>query len=195
MDLAEHSGFTNWGDYKSNWITTYQMLVFEENRSAPGKSPQSRVENQQNQTPQDGRSGNRTRATLVEGDNNFPSPKGREIIRISLKTRVMISQFHEIIIWLPFNKWGVNYAYSRVLFTCLLCREISRRTTPYNFVLKLGSNKWCRATSQERSQGGPGVPETPLLQALFNQKTYNMWREYHVDILAIVKKPFFLNFF
>ena len=74
MDLAEHSGFPNWGDYKSNWITTYQMLVFEENRSAPGKSPQSRVENQQNQTPQDGRSGNRTRATLVEGDNNFPSP-------------------------------------------------------------------------------------------------------------------------
>ena len=26
---------------------------------------------------------------------------------------------------------------------------------------------------QERSQGGPGVPVTPLLQAFFNQTTYN----------------------
>ena len=25
MDLAEHSGFTNQGDYKSNWITTNQI--------------------------------------------------------------------------------------------------------------------------------------------------------------------------
>ena len=25
MDLAEHSGFTNWGDDESNWITTNQI--------------------------------------------------------------------------------------------------------------------------------------------------------------------------
>ena len=25
MDLAEHSGFTNWGDYKSSWLTTNQI--------------------------------------------------------------------------------------------------------------------------------------------------------------------------
>ena len=35
----------------------------------------------------------------------------------------------------------------------------------------------------------------PLLQAFFNQATYNWWRKCHDDILAIVKKPFFKNFF
>ena len=29
MDFAEHSGFTNWGDYRSNWINkSNQMLGF-----------------------------------------------------------------------------------------------------------------------------------------------------------------------
>ena len=45
-------------------------------------------------------------------------------------------------------------------------------------------------------RGGPGVPlTTPLLQALFNQTTFKRWRKCHYDILAIVKKPFFLLFF
>ena len=39
---------------------------------------------------------------------------------------------------------------------------------------------------QGRSQGGPGVPVTPPLQAFFNQTTYNRWQKCHVDTLAIV---------
>ena len=47
-------------------------------------------------------------------------------------------------------------------------------------------------SAQGRSQGGPGVPVTPpLLQAFFNQTTYNRWRKCHDDNLAIVKKLFF----
>jgi len=36
---------------------------------------------------------------------------------------------------------------------------------------------------------------TPPFASLFNQTTYNRWRKCHDDILAIVKKPFFSNFF
>ena len=36
------------------------------------------------------------------------------------------------------------------------------------------------------AKGAPGVPVTPLSQALFNQTTYNRWRKCHDDILAIV---------
>jgi len=46
MDLAKHSGFTNWGDYKSNRITTNQFLVRggeaeypEENLSEKSRAP------------------------------------------------------------------------------------------------------------------------------------------------------------
>ena len=41
----------------------------------------------------------------------------------------------------------------------------------------------------------PSGPVTPLLQAFFNQTTHNRWRKCHDDILAIVKKSFFLHFF
>ena len=44
---------------------------------------------------------------------------------------------------------------------------------------------------QGRTQGGPGVPVTPPLQAFFNQTTYNRWKKRLDDILAIVKRPFF----
>jgi len=45
----------------------------------------------------------------------------------------------------------------------------------------------CANYVQGRSQGGPGVPVTPLLlQAFFNQTTYNRWRKCHDNILAIV---------
>ena len=48
---------------------------------------------------------------------------------------------------------------------------------------------------QERSQGGSwGARDPPLLQAFFNQTTYNKWRKCHDDILAIVKKPCFKLF-
>ena len=51
MNLAEHSGFTNWGDYISSWSTTNQIkcwfLVRGENRSTRGKTSQNREENQQ----------------------------------------------------------------------------------------------------------------------------------------------------
>ena len=54
MALAQHSGFTNWGDYKSNWITTNQLkcwfLVRGENRSTQEKTSQSRVDNQRTQS-------------------------------------------------------------------------------------------------------------------------------------------------
>ena len=54
MDLAEHNAFTNWGDYKSNWITTNQIkcwfFVGEENRSTREKTSHDRVENQQTQS-------------------------------------------------------------------------------------------------------------------------------------------------
>jgi len=69
--LAEHRGSTNWGDRKSNQHKSNQIkcwfLVRGENRSTRGKTSRSRVENQQTQPTYDVRSGNRTRATLVEG--------------------------------------------------------------------------------------------------------------------------------
>ena len=41
MDLAEQSGFINWGDYKSTWLTTNQIkcwvFVRGENRSTRGE--------------------------------------------------------------------------------------------------------------------------------------------------------------
>ena len=45
------------------------------------------------------------------------------------------------------------------------------------------------------SGGVRGCPWPTLLQDFFNQTTHNWWRKCHDDILAIVKKPFFLNFF
>ena len=64
MDLAKHSGFTNnWGDYKSNWMTTNQiksneMLVFGERQKpeipSKEKSSKNRAENQQTQPTEDG---------------------------------------------------------------------------------------------------------------------------------------------
>ena len=60
-----------------------------------------------------------------------------------------------------------------------------------NARFRCGNSEW----NQGRSQGGPGVPVTPLLQAFFNQSTYNRWRKCHDDILAIVKKPYFWTFF
>ena len=39
------------------------------------------------------------------------------------------------------------------------------------------------------------VPMTPLLQAYFNQTTYNRWQKCHDDVLAKVKKPFFFKLF
>jgi len=72
MDLAECSSFTNWGGYKSNWITTNQIkcwfCVRGENQSTRGKTSQNRVENQQTYSTYDGWSGNRTRAIFMEGE-------------------------------------------------------------------------------------------------------------------------------
>ena len=72
MDLAEHSCFIYWGDYKSNWVTASQtkcwFLVRGENRSTQGETSQSREENQQTQPKYDSGSGKRTRATLMEDD-------------------------------------------------------------------------------------------------------------------------------
>ena len=69
MDLAEHSSFTNWEDYKSNWITTNQInccfLVRGENRSSRRKTSQNRVEYQQTQSAYDCVSANKTRAVYV----------------------------------------------------------------------------------------------------------------------------------
>jgi len=71
MYLAENRGSTNWGERKSNQHKSNQIkcrfLVRGENRSTRGKTSRSRVENQQTQPTYDVRSGNRTRATLVEG--------------------------------------------------------------------------------------------------------------------------------
>ena len=72
MDLATNSAFTNWGDFKSNWIKTNQtkcwFLVRGENKRTRGKTSQNRVENQQTQSTYDSGSGNLTRVTLVEGE-------------------------------------------------------------------------------------------------------------------------------
>ena len=74
MDLAEHSCFIYWRDYKSNWVTPSQtkcwFLVRGENRSTSthGETSQSREENQQTQPKYDSGSGKRTRATLMEDD-------------------------------------------------------------------------------------------------------------------------------
>ena len=76
MDLAKHSGFTNnWRDYKSNWITTNQIkwnigFWWEGKTEIPKEKP-LRVENQQTQPTEDRGSGNRTCATLVEGQCSY----------------------------------------------------------------------------------------------------------------------------
>ena len=58
---------TNWGHCKLKLIEC-RFLRRGENRSARGKTSQSREENQQTQPTYDAESGNRTRATLVGGD-------------------------------------------------------------------------------------------------------------------------------
>ena len=46
------------------------------------------------------------------------------------------------------------------------------------------------------ARGGPRVPLTPpFLKPFLTKQTYNKWGKCHDDILAIVKKLFFLNFF
>ena len=50
------------------------------------------------------------------------------------------------------------------------------------------------ASGQGHRQGGSWGAHDPLLQAFFNQTTYNRWRKCHNNILAIAKKPFFLTF-
>ena len=71
MYLAEHRGSTNWGDRKWNRHKSSQIKCWflgrEENRSTRGKTSWSRVEDQRTQPTFDVRSGNRTRASLVEG--------------------------------------------------------------------------------------------------------------------------------
>ena len=44
-------------------------------------------------------------------------------------------------------------------------------------------------------RGVLGCPWPPPFASLFNLTTYNRWRKFHDNILAIVTKPFFLNFF
>ena len=68
--LTEHRGSTNWGDGKSSQHKSSEIkcwfLVRGEIRSTRGETSRTRVENQQTQSTYDVRSGNRTRATLVE---------------------------------------------------------------------------------------------------------------------------------
>ena len=64
--LAEHRCSTSWGDRKLNQIK-FWFSVRGKNPRNRGKTSRSRVENQQSQPTYDVRSGNRTRATLVEG--------------------------------------------------------------------------------------------------------------------------------
>ena len=63
--LAEHRGPTNWGDRKSNQHKCW-FLVRGENRSTRWTTSRSRVENYETHIWRPIR-GNRTRATLVEG--------------------------------------------------------------------------------------------------------------------------------
>ena len=51
--LTEHSCFNNWGDYKSNWISTNQMM----GKSRVPRTKPLRAEDQQTQPTCDGRSG------------------------------------------------------------------------------------------------------------------------------------------
>ena len=53
---------------KSNQIKSNQMLVFEERGKPEYPEKNLSVENQQTQPTYDAESGNRTRATLVEGE-------------------------------------------------------------------------------------------------------------------------------
>ena len=67
-NLAKHRGSTNyWGDRKSNQHKCWFLVSRGENWSTLGKTSRSRVENQQTQPTYDVQSGNRTWATLVEG--------------------------------------------------------------------------------------------------------------------------------
>ena len=70
--LGEHDCFTNWGEYKLTEIRANQIKCWflrrGENRSTLGKTSRSRVENQQTQPTYGVESGNRSRATLVEGE-------------------------------------------------------------------------------------------------------------------------------
>ena len=60
-------------NYKSNQIKCW-FLRRGENRSTRRKTSRSRVENQQTQPTYDAKSGNRTRATLVEGECSTTAP-------------------------------------------------------------------------------------------------------------------------
>ena len=87
VHLAKHRGSTNWGDRKSNQHKCW-FLVRGENRSTRGKTSRSRVENQQTQPTYDVRSGNRTRATLVEGQRSHHCANTR-VQRQSVIIRLM----------------------------------------------------------------------------------------------------------
>ena len=96
--LAEHRGSTNWGDRKSNQHKSNQpkcwFLVGGENRSTRGKTSWSRVENQQTQPTYDVRSGNRTQATLVDGQccaNTAPSICQPYYLSLRLQTTCSLS--------------------------------------------------------------------------------------------------------
>ena len=67
MDLAEHSCFTNWGDYKSNQI---QILVFDERGKPeyPGEKPlKAEYITKKQETQVRCRGQTWTRAILLEG--------------------------------------------------------------------------------------------------------------------------------
>ena len=51
---------------------------------------------------------------------------------------------------------------------------------------------WCTMIRSFLDRNCKGVA---LLLVFFNQTTHNRWRKCHDDILAIVKRPFFKNFF
>ena len=92
--LAEHRGSTNWGDRKANQHKSNQLkcwfLVRGENRSTRGKTSRSREENQQTQPTYDVRSGNRTQATLVEGQCSHHCANTAPVIQIHQVARVTI---------------------------------------------------------------------------------------------------------
>ena len=86
--LAERRGSTTWGDRKSNQHNSNQLkcwfLVRGENRSTRGKTPRSRVENQKTQPTYDIRSGNRTRATMAEGQCSHHCTNTAHLITLKL---------------------------------------------------------------------------------------------------------------
>ena len=82
----------------SNW--NLEMLVFVEDRKPeyPEKNPQSRDENQrQTQPTYDGEYGNRTRATLVEGERShhctIPAPPNDFMMTMMMMMMMMAILF------------------------------------------------------------------------------------------------------